>query len=88
MSEEGYKIRNQSGVHFITFAVVGWVDVFTRKTYRDILLDSIRYCQENKGLILHSWCIMSNHIHMIVSTRETSLSDKLRNFKPFTNKQV
>ncbi|MEN9549141.1 MAG: hypothetical protein RIR12_1732 [Bacteroidota bacterium] len=43
MSEGGYKIRNQSLPHFITFAVCEWVDVFTRKLYRDILLDSVRY---------------------------------------------
>ena len=36
----GYKIRNQSAIHFITFAVSEWVDVFTRKEYRDIVLPS------------------------------------------------
>ena len=49
MSEGGYKIRNNEGVHFVTFAVVEWVDVFTRKEYRDIVLDSIGYCQKGKG---------------------------------------
>lgn len=42
MSDGGYKIRDKEGVHFVTFAVVEWVDVFTRKEYRDILLDSRR----------------------------------------------
>lgn len=40
MSDGGYKVRNQAAIHFITFAVVEWVDVFTRKEYRDILLNS------------------------------------------------
>lgn len=40
--KDGYKIRNKEGIHFITFAVVEWVDVFTRKEYRDIVLDSIQ----------------------------------------------
>ncbi len=48
MSDGGYKIRNQSAIHFITFAVVEWVDVFTRKDYRDIVLDSIRHYQQEK----------------------------------------
>jgi hypothetical protein len=48
MDTGGYKIRNQREVHFITFAVMEWVDVFTRKDYRDILLDSIRYCQNER----------------------------------------
>ena len=60
MSEGGYKIRNQAAIHFITFSVVEWVDVFIRKNYQDIVLDSIRFCQLEKGLLLHCWCIMSN----------------------------
>ena len=54
MSDGGYKIRNQAAIHFITFAVVEWVDVFSRKDYRDIVLDSIRFCQKEKGLLLYN----------------------------------
>ena len=88
MGEGGYKIRNQAAVHFITFAIVEWVDVFTRKDYRDILLESIRHCQSTRGLLLHGWCIMSNHLHLIVSAKESDLSDILRDFKKFTSKQI
>jgi len=88
MSEGGYKIRNPAAIHFITFAVVEWVDVFTRKDYRDIVLDSIRFCQAEKGLVLHSWCLMSNHLHLIVSAKNENLSDILRDFKKFTSKQI
>ncbi len=84
----GYKIRNQSAIHFITFAVVEWVDVFSRKEYRDIVLESIRFCQAEKGLLLHSWCIMSNHLHLIVSAKNANLSDLLRDFKKYTSKQI
>ena len=88
MSDGGYKIRDQEGIHFVTFAVVEWVDVFTRKEYRDILLDSIRYCQREKGLVLHSWCLMSNHVHLVVSATEHNTSDILRDFKKYTSKQL
>ena len=88
MSEGGYKIRNQGAIHFITFAVVEWVDVFIRKDYRDIVLDSIKFCQLEKGLLLHCWCIMSNHLHLIVSAKNENLSDVLRDFKKFTSKQI
>ncbi|MBI5370935.1 MAG: transposase [Sphingobacteriales bacterium] len=88
MSDGGYKIRNQGAVHFLTFAVVEWVDVFSRKVYRDMVLESIRYCRKEKGLLLHCWCIMSNHLHLIVSAKESNLSDLLRDFKKFTSKQL
>ena len=29
MGDGGYKIRDKEGVHFVTFAVLEWVDVFT-----------------------------------------------------------
>src|SRR6187399_3266836 len=74
MNEGGYKIRNQAAIHFITFAVVEWVDVFSRKLYRDIVLDSIMHCQAEKGLLLHAWCIMSNHFHLVASAKNHDLS--------------
>jgi len=80
MSDGGYKIRNQKEIHFVSFAIVEWIDVFTRKEYRDILVDSIRFCQESKGLLLHAWCVMSNHVHLIASAKNENLSDILRDF--------
>lgn len=75
-------------IHFITFAVVGWVDVFTRKDYRDIVIESIRYCQAEKGLLLYAWCLMSNHIHLVVAAKNNDTSDILRDFKKFTSKEI
>jgi REP element-mobilizing transposase RayT len=84
----GYKIRNKEGIHFITFAVVEWVDVFTRREYRDIVLESLRYCQEKKGLLVHCWCIMTNHVHLVLSAQNSDTSDILRDFKKFTSKKI
>ncbi|MFT3679260.1 MAG: transposase [Ferruginibacter sp.] len=88
MTDVGYKIRNKEAIHFVTFAVVEWVDVFTRKEYRDIVLESIRYCQKEKGLVLHAWCLMSNHIHLVVRAINNDTSEILRDFKKFTSKKV
>jgi REP element-mobilizing transposase RayT len=88
MSIGGYKIRNKEEIHFITFAVVEWVDVFTRKQYRDIVIESLRHCQKEKGLILYAWCIMSNHVHLMAAAKDNNLSDILRDFKKFTSKQI
>ena len=47
----GYKINNPEGIYFITFAVVEWIDVFTRKEYAQIIIDSLSFCQKEKGLV-------------------------------------
>jgi putative transposase len=84
-----YKFGNPEGTYFLSFATVEWVDVFTRKLYRDILIDSIRYCQKEKGLVLYSWCVMSNHVHFIASAKEGfALQDILRDMKKFTSKEI
>lgn len=89
MSERGYSIKDQFAIHFITFSVVQWVDVFSRKEYVDIVLESIRFCQKRKGLKVHAWCIMSNHLHLIISAIEPNrLSDILRDFKKFTSSRI
>lgn len=41
---EGYKIRDQTLPHFITVTVVDWIDVFTRQTYKDVIIESLDYC--------------------------------------------
>ncbi|WP_158727777.1 MULTISPECIES: REP-associated tyrosine transposase [unclassified Flavobacterium] len=85
---EGYKIRDQTLPHFITITVVDWIDVFTRQTYKDVIIESLDYCIQNKGMILYGYVIMSNHIHMIIQSQEATLSDLIRDFKKFTAKSI
>lgn len=84
---DAYQIKNQTGLHYLTFQVVGWADIFTRKIYRDIVITSFDYCIKNKGLKLHAYVIMSNHVHCILSTG-LNLSDIVRDFKKHTSKEI
>ena len=89
MSTAGYQIRDQFAVYFLTFATVQWVDVFTRSDYAEIIIDSLKFCKQKKGLAIHAWCIMPNHLHLIVSAKgSTGLSDILRDFKKFTSAEI
>ena len=63
-----YRFSGTSPLHFVSYATVGWVDVFTRVEYKSIILDSLRYCMANKGLEIYAWCIMTNHVHLIMGT--------------------
>lgn len=75
--------------YFLTLTVVGWIDVFTRKNHRDAIIDSLRYCVENKGLNVYSYCLMSNHLHMVVNANEPfELKDVIRDFKKFSSKKI
>jgi len=86
MSEK-YKTHD-GGLYFVTFSVVGWIDVFVRREYQDFLVENIRFCQENKGLELFCYCILPSHVHWIASRKQGKLSDLLRDFKSFTAKEL
>ncbi len=69
MSGDSYKIAEQEAPYFVTFTIINWIDVFTRKDYKLIITDSLNYCRENKGLEVFAWVIMSNHIHLIIRSK-------------------
>ena len=89
MPTESYHIGNQNAPFFLTFTVTDWIDVFTRITYKSIIVESLKYCIQNKGLKLYAWCLMTNHIHLICRVEEPlKMSDFIRDFKQFTAKRI
>ena len=83
-----YKFCNEKGVYLISFATVNWIDVFTRSQYKDIVVDSMNYCIEEKGLDVFAWVIMSNHVHLVASTQKEPLEAILRDLKKYTSKAI
>lgn len=74
---------------YVTFTIVYWIDLFTRLEYRELIIDSLKYCQKEKGLLLYAYVIMSNHIHLIISSNgKVTVSDIIRDFKKFTSKKL
>ncbi len=86
MSEK-YKVIDSSRPTFITLTIIDWVDLLTRKRYTKVLDESLNYCIEEKGLIVHAYVYMSNHIHLIVSSKSNDLSKIVQSFKRYTTKQ-
>jgi putative transposase len=84
----GYQIYDQTKAYFLTFQIVYWIDIFSRQSYRDIIIDSFKYCQKEKGLEIFAYVIMSNHIHIIARSSTGELSNTVRDFKKFTSKKI
>jgi putative transposase len=89
MSGDRYFITDQHATYFLTFTVVDWIDVFTRKDYKQIIVDSLNYCIESKNLECYAWVLMSNHLHLLARANAPGrLSDIIRDFKKFTSKKI
>jgi REP element-mobilizing transposase RayT len=85
-----YKFHNPEGVYFVSFSVVEWLDVFIRNEYKNILLDSLHYCQQEKGMEIFAWCIMTSHVHLIFRSSKENVKPEqlLGDFKRFTSKEI
>jgi putative transposase len=83
-----YIFRDSTKLYFVSFATVNWIDVFVRRIYNEIFIDSLKYCVENKNLELYAWCIMSSHVHLIISSEKSNLSDIIRDLKRHTSKSI
>ena len=83
-----FKFRDNDELYFVTFTVVYQLDVFIRNEYKEIFLDSLKYCITNKGLEVCGWCITTSHVHLIIGSNKEKLPDIVRDLKKFTSLKI
>lgn len=83
-----YKFHNPAAAYFVSFAVVYWIDIFTREAYLKELADSVHYCRTHKGMELFAYCFMPSHIHLIFRDAKGNPSGLLQDFKKHTAKRL
>jgi putative transposase len=82
---ERYKVFDPCRAYFITFTTINWIRLFEDSRYAAIIIDSIKYCQQYKGLVLYAYCIMPSHIHLIAQAEHGNLPDIIRDIKKYTS---
>lgn len=83
-----YKFHDKSGLYFVSFATINWIDVFTRQVYFNVLAESVTYCRKEKGMELYCYCFMPSHVHFIFRSAKDQPSELLRDFKRYTSKKL
>ncbi len=81
-----YKATEDNSVYFITSTIVEWIPLFTKKEYFDIIVQSLSYCRQKKGLKLFAYVVMDNHVHAIVSADK--LFPIIKDFKSYTAREI
>ena len=85
-----YKVYSEeTPFYYSTSTIVNWIPVFQKDNYFQIIIDSLKYCQEHKGLLLHGYVIMPTHIHLLSSHSQIqTLPEIMRDFKHFTSSEI
>ncbi|MBL0310328.1 MAG: transposase [Bacteroidetes bacterium] len=83
-----YKFVNDGHLYFVSFAVVYWIDLFSRTDYCKTIMESLTFCENNKGLELYAYCIMPSHIHLIIGSSKEPLEGIMRDFKSYTSRTL
>jgi REP element-mobilizing transposase RayT len=83
-----FSVYDAAHPHFITSTILHWIPVFSREDYFRVLVDSLKYCIAQKGLLVHCYVLMPNHFHLICSQIEARLTEVMRDMKTFTSKEI
>jgi putative transposase len=86
MGRNRYRIYDDGFPHFLTCTVLGWQPVFMRPEAVSIVLDSLRYLQRERELVLFGYVVMENHLHLIAKAAD--LSARMQQFKSFTARSI
>lgn len=88
---ERYRIHSDAALYFCTFSVVDWLPVFISERPCQSIVDSLRFCHEQKHLGIDAFVIMPTHLHLIVFDREWDaerLQQALTDFRKFTGRNL
>ena len=86
MTRTRYRIVETEYPYFMTCTIVGWLPIFTRPAAVQIIYDSWKYLQRERGFKLLGYVILENDLHLIAAAPE--LPDVMQRFKSFTAHQI
>jgi putative transposase len=81
-----YRVHDDTFAHFVTGTIVEWLPVFTTAALCEVLVESLRFCQQHKALRISAWVILDNHFHAILSA--PNLSGVIADIKKYTARKI
>ena len=88
---DSYQFIDGVYVYFVTFTLTDWLPVFISPEPINIVIESLNFCIEKKFLRVHSFVIMPNHLHLIVSDQNYDnqrLQNALTEFRKYTGNRL
>ena len=74
---------------FTTATILHWYPLLEKKEYKDILINSFRFCVDQQRAIIYAFVIMENHFHVVWEILEPFTLMKVRqNMLKFTAQKI
>jgi REP element-mobilizing transposase RayT len=86
MGRTRYKVYDRKEPHFVTFTILNWLPVFTRKESVDVVIDTLKYLRKSDKLKIYAYVFLENHLHMVLKSSDLVLS--VQKFKSYTAKEI
>ena len=86
MPRSRFKYVGDQYPYFLTATVNNWLPIFTRPETVNIVIESWKYLQENKGLEIFGYVILENHMHFIARSKD--LGKDVQSFKSYTANNI
>ena len=86
MTRTRYRIFEDYYPYFMTATVVAWLPVFAYPHFVDIVLDSWRFLQRERGIRIFGYVVLENHVHWIAVG--PNLSKHVGHFKSYTARSI
>lgn len=85
MARSRYKFKDNEHPYFMTCTVVHWLPVFASPNVAQIIIDSLKFLQQ-QNVTIYAWVMLENHIHLIAQSED--MSKDIGRFKAYTGKQI
>ncbi len=73
---------------FFTATILEWKSLLKDDSYKDIIIDSLRFLKNEGSIVVYAFVIMPNHIHLIWQIQDGFKQDKIQmRFLRFTAQQ-
>jgi REP element-mobilizing transposase RayT len=86
MPRSRYRIFDTEHPHFLTGTIVGWLPVFSFPEAVEIVFDSWRWLQRERGLEIYGYVVLENHFHLIAAAPD--LANAIKSFKMYTARRI
>jgi len=86
MARSRYRFGLEPYPYFMTQSVVGWLPVFAQPLFVNVVFDSWRFLQAQRGIRILAYVVMENHLHWIAAGDR--LGDRVGESKSFIARSI